>query len=251
MGEILFVYRPYGLKPRKTITDSIFCFRHSEKEGNHVYFYDYTHNRSVWKKLSKHKFDAVIYHYTFMTLRSKPDIWQEAQNRLKKIKTGVSAAIIQDEYIYSKYTQNFLKNMDVKKVFTLARGENIRIMYPDAEADFYTVLPGYADTEALEMIAELEKELCREKDSIDIGYRARKLSYSLGRQGLLKTQIADVFNSEISKHSDLEADISTTGDTRNVFLGLDWYRFLIKCRTMLGCTGGGGGGGGWPGWCYF
>ena len=104
MGEILFIYRPFGLKSRKTISDSIFCFKHAEKSEHNVYFYDYTHNRNTWKRLSKHKFDVVIYHYTFMTLRSDPNIWIEAQERLKTIRVKEGAVIIQDEYIYSKYT---------------------------------------------------------------------------------------------------------------------------------------------------
>lgn len=235
MRNILVVYLSSGRKRRKTIDDSIFCFR--SQKIDRIFFCNYRNTAFLEKMLYKFNFDVIIYHYTFMTYRMTKE-WKDIQRRLKRFKCMNQAAIIQDEYIYSKQTNEFLKEMEIRTVFTLARGEAVKQLYPDIKADFYTVLPGYVDSESIRIIEKLKFQLKDEEDIIDIGYRARKLCYSLGKQGYIKTEIADRFNHILQKYPEVKADIHMTGDTENVFLGLDWYKFLIKCRTMLGCLGG-------------
>lgn len=40
------------------------------------------------------------------------------------------------------------------------------------------------------------------------------------------------------EYPNIKSDIKNTVGNKNLFLGLDWYRFLLRCRTMVGCMGG-------------
>jgi hypothetical protein len=74
-----------------------------------------------------------------------------------------------------------------------------------------------------------------EKRDIDIGYRARKLPFWIGRHGQLKTILAQKFLNLHVPHY-LRLDISL--NPKDVFFDTEWYRFLCRCRTVLGCEGG-------------
>ena len=63
--------------------------------------------------------------------------------------------------------------------------------------------------------------------TIDVGYRAWRPEYWLGRHGLLKGQIADAVAKAAPAHG-LTTDISL--DERDTLLGDDWYRFLLRSR---------------------
>ncbi|MCI8674193.1 MAG: hypothetical protein HFI89_12035 [Lachnospiraceae bacterium] len=238
MRNILVLYNKEGIKNRKNLEDSIFCFEKYDKNDK-FYYFNYWRKLDVSTILNRYVFDGVIYHYSLMALRYNGEYWNEMLKRIRLIKGIIQAAIVQDEYINSKSVIDFIIQQKVNVVFTLAKGKSIRILYPDIPVEFVTVFPGYVDLESLRTINRLRKEIRDEENTIDIGYRARKTNYSLGKQGYLKVEVADIFKKKIYQNNrEIKFDIEMTGDTKNVFMGLDWYRFLIKCRTMLGCLGG-------------
>jgi hypothetical protein len=70
---------------------------------------------------------------------------------------------------------------------------------------------------------------------IDIGYRAWHAEPWLGRQGQLKTRIAEVFLASAPSLG-LNVDISTR--EKDKLYGDDWSRFLVNSKYTLGVEGG-------------
>ena len=68
---------------------------------------------------------------------------------------------------------------------------------------------------------------------IDVGYRAWRGAYWLGRHGTLKGTIADAVT---DAGAGLRLDISTRDD--DTLNGDDWFRFLTRCRYTIGLEGG-------------
>ena len=180
----------------------------------------------------------MILHYTFLSVRwgkERYKEWSKAIRRLKKI-GGHKVAIPQDEYAETDVLCSLLRECGVRTVFTCFSKENYDKVSPPEKVPLdhrVTVLPGYID----EIAARRVQSFCvkGKQRPIDIGYRARKLPYWLGRPGQLKHEMGQVVL-EKTKGSGLKVDIST-GD-RDVFWGNDWYRFLCRCRAVLGCEGG-------------
>jgi hypothetical protein len=237
--RILVVYsQKAGFKNRKTIDDSLFCFG---KYLENVYYLNYLPEIEfidLNKLFGHYKFDAIIYHYTFMCLRLHDAIyWNRTIDTFKRLFTNsVQIMSPQDEYYQTDRLREFINAVNIDIVLTLASKKCARKLYPSQNtAKFVTVLPGYINEETMSKINELSKTVKRD---IDIGYRARKLSYSLGKHALIKTQIAEIFNEKLKGYPNITADILNTGDEKNVFFGFDWYKFLLRSRTMLGCMGG-------------
>lgn len=234
--KILVIYCDNGKIGRNNLVDSIFCFK--ELADDMVFFFNYFSRFKTYRYLYTVEFDVVIFHYSFMVLRGSHELWMKAQERLDSLKTKKRASIIQDEYIWSENTDQFLTDMKIDSVFTLAHGEDIIKLYPRANAKFYSVHAGYVNSNDVKLIQQIETEIADEKNTIDIGYRARGVNWSLGWQGWIKTAIVEKFTNALKNCKDIKYDILNTGDLKNVFTGLDWYRFLIRCRTMPGSMGG-------------
>jgi hypothetical protein len=100
---------------------------------------------------------------------------------------------------------------------------------------YFTTLTGFVDEETLKTIENLKKEVVRR--DVDLGYRGNQLPSYLGKHGQLKRIIAEKFLDAIKDQS-LKIDISIR--PQDVFYGADWFRFLLRCRTALGCLGGSG-----------
>lgn len=240
--NILIVYSfDYTEGVRNTLLESVFCFK--DYGDNHFYHYNYDFKMSkMLLLLRKIKFDAVIFHYSFMCemrwgekikhekiLQYFKNCWPEA----------IKGIMPQDEYYLSSRIRRFIQVAGINIVYTLASGKDKSILYTNYFKDLkiYTVLTGYVDTHTVRKIKNLEKESEGSKRQYYIGYRARNLNFALGEHGNLKTKIADEFNRRLKGYS-IPSNIKNTSDNKNVFWGDDWYRFLLNCDTVLGCMGG-------------
>ena len=70
---------------------------------------------------------------------------------------------------------------------------------------------------------------------IDVGYRGRPLQPFMGSGSLEKVEIGERFK-ELAAATALRADIDTS--ERGRIYGDDWYRFLGRCRAVLGVESG-------------
>lgn len=232
--KVLIVYfQENNNNIRNTISEHLYSFaRYSEED---CYYLNVA--TGVPAYISRVDFDIVIYHYTLCACRFFRSKFEKQLVKWQKLKTiaGYKVAVLHDEYLNTDLLCRFFLEYSIKTVFTCLPETEWRNVYPkelSGVEDFVTVLTGYIDEASLERVSKYVDD---ERD-IDIGYRARKVPYYLGRHGCLKWQIAEKFI-DACRGSVLKVDIAT--DTaQNVYFGDDWYKFLSRCRTVLGCEGG-------------
>lgn len=242
--NILVLYTSFSLKDRKTVADSLFCFE--RYMGNHQFYYlDVRQPEDIPPGLGENPFDGVIMHYTLFANRYVPQTWQPLYQALHSLLAKMEAykvMIPQDEYNVTGELRRFARECGVGHIFTCASERDYDILYPPQTrgvASCSTVYTGYVDEHTLQLVNRLGKS--GRKRAVDIGYRARALPYWLGRHGQLKTQLAEQFNKRLPDYPTLHTDIKTTGrQEQNTLHGDDWLKFLLNCRTMLGCLGGSG-----------
>lgn len=243
--NILVLYALLEKKPRKTILDSLYCFSKYDKK-NHYYYLDVLDTTSVRKIIHlSHNFtlSAVIVHYSAIAERYDQVWWKANKNLLIKLLNQYSCAKIiipQDEYNYNGCVREFIKKTGIQYIYTCAYQEDYEKLYPKNlnYKKIETVFTGYIDDETLQKIRRTGYDSPR---AIDIGYRARKLPYWIGKHGQLKYELAEVFLDYLKDHNEVVYDIANTGEqNQNVLFGGEWIEYLLKCRTMLGCLGGSG-----------
>ncbi len=242
--NILILYAKREKKNRKTISDSLFCFSRYDKK-NHYYYLNIIDIKSVQKcENVKFPLSAIIVHYTVFAERYGPIWWNKNKDiiiQMVKSFNCIKIIIPQDEYNYNNCIREFIKEGGVERIYTCAYEEDFEKIYPRELGYKYieTVFTGYIDQKTLKKI---NKKGYNSERNIDLGYRARKLPYWLGKHGQLKSQLAEEFLNYFKSHrSNLIYDIANTDDLKtNVILGDEWIKYLLNCRTMLGCLGGSG-----------
>jgi hypothetical protein len=230
---LYFKWKKY--RDRNTIDEHLFCFRRYVKDVQYHYFN--AANGIPWY-LTMVNYDAVILHYTFLAIRWREDLYKEWLKTVKSLKkiSGYIVAIPQDEYAEAAALYEFFREYGIRTVFTCFSSNDYDTVYPNERVKLdkkITVFPGYIDEEAAKRLSSRYGE--NNDRPIDLGYRARKLPYWLGRHGQFKYEIGNVFAKRM-KNSGLKVDIST--DEKDVFPGSSWYDFLGRCRAVLGCEGG-------------
>lgn len=233
--RLLVLHRLGRGKPRKTILDHLYALKRYG-EGVEVHYID------CFLKLPSFiyafQWDGIILHYTLLAERFNPPLWKHLAKRLAPLKKiqALKIAIPQDEYAHTQDLWDLFKKIGVETVFTCGEPSEYDKLYPLERSGLkhrITTLTGFVDEETLDEIETLKQEGIERE--IDIGYRARKLPYWVGRHGQLKWEVGEFFASKLASSS-IKTDISS--DDKDVFLGKDWIRFLLKCKSMIGCLGG-------------
>lgn len=236
MKHVLVIYfHRFTFPMRKTIEDHIFTF----EKFDDSYFYFVNVAFGIPFYLKKIPFDLVLYQTTFLSRMRWSDVsyeeWIKKYQPLKEL-PGVKAILPQDEFLCTDRVCRFIDEFDVTKVFSVSPESEWKKIYPTinpSKVSIHPVLTGYIDTDLIPMVNKLAEEVV-DRD-LDISYRAWKAEYWLGRHGMLKTQIADAMK-EKTRETPLNIDIST--DDRKTFLGMDWYRFLLRSKYTIGVEGG-------------
>ena len=236
--KILVIYYLLNKDDRNTINEHLYSFKRYSDEQ--CFYLNAAYGIPGF--ITKINFDLIVFHYTFLAhFRG----WFGG-NWYKPIKIcedlrGYKIAIPQDEYQYTDILNKLFLSLNIKTVFTCLPESEWQKVYPQTESGlehYFTVFPGYIDEIALEKLVKSKQghELRPHKlRPIDIGYRARKVPYWVGRHGLIKWQLMEILLNAPVKHS-LKLDLSN--DPRDVFYGDEWYKFLSSCRVVLGCESG-------------
>jgi len=233
--RILIITRTLNEQVRKTVWDHLYSFKHYVKDVD--FFYCDICLRLPFF-LQWVEWDGVIIHYALLAERFDQSYWKYLLKGLKPMRKlkGAKTAIPQDEYAHIVELQELCRECGIDTVFTCALPVDYDKIYPLEETGLkhrFTTLTGFVDENTLEKIEKLSQE--NSQRDIDIGYRARKLPYWLGRHGQIKSEIAEkTLAHPLPCH--LKVDIST--DPRDVFYEDEWLKFLLRSRTTLGCLGG-------------
>lgn len=227
--NILIMYYNHSFDNRNTISEHLRSF--SRYSNENCYYINVFYG--IPNFVVHIQFDLVIFHYTLFAYLNL--ISPDNTALLHQIK-GYKVAIPQDEYSFSSRVNKFLSDNAVNAIYTCFKQDYWQIIYPSEKSGlqhYFTVFTGYVDERAVEMQSKFYKK--HTLRPVDLGYRARKVPYWVGRFGLMKWQITDKFSSALID-SRLKYDLSN--DENAVFYGKDWYKFLARCRVVLGCESG-------------
>lgn len=230
---VLYVENKYPM--RATLWDQLYCFRHY---SNHNCFYLNLSVRSVPWYFRRIEFDLIVFGTIFMANRVKAE-WFEPLLKKTRVLKGSRAAKIafpQDEHWHTDVLMNFLEEFEIDAVFSVGPPSEWPKLY-DRErfrrVKFFNVLTGYLNDATVGRIEKLATNV--QQRDIDIGYRTWLAGAWLGRHGLLRQQIADIFQSQAPALG-FKTDISTRSE--DTILGDDWYRFLLRCKYTISVEGG-------------
>jgi glycosyl transferase family 1 len=187
--------------------------------------------RRLPERVSLDRFDGIIIHYSLVAaLDSFLDA--ETQRRIACCR-GTKALFIQDEHRHVQRTIELLRRLKIDVLFTCVPQSEVEKVYPRAELPGLrpeTVLTGYVAPE----LCRLDVPALADR-TIDVGYRARKLSAWLGQLGREKWRIGERFGADAVRYG-LACDISHREEDR--LYGRDWIDFMRRCRAVLGSESG-------------
>lgn len=229
-------YAPFAL--RQTFADYLYSFgRYSN--GHHVYYCNYS--CGIPGYLKKIPFDLIIFQQGFACQFRWGSLSYE--NYIKEVlplksSKAIKVIFCQDEFLKMDRINRFVKEFGIDAIFSVAEESEWNTIYYDVDRSkvrIYKVLTGYLDDHVCETIDTLAKDV--PVRDIDIGYRATHAEPWLGKIGLLKIAVADIVDASAKKKG-LKTDISTVNEEKKFFLGLDWYRFMLRCKNFIGVEGG-------------
>jgi hypothetical protein len=183
-------------------------------------------------RLDAEPFDAVIIHYS-VRLSLNNYISPSVSAGLAEY-GGPKLLFIQDEYENTETARRWIEHLGITAVFTTVPLQFVERVYPRQRfpgVDFLPTLTGYVpESDVLDQYA-----LPMHERSIVLGYRGRVLPYQYGDLGQEKVSIGNEMRQR-ARARGVVADIEV--DDAHRIYGDDWYRFLGKCRAMLGSESG-------------
>jgi hypothetical protein len=233
--NILVVYYIKDTHPRATVLEHLYAFR---RHANARCFYL---NLAAWRippYLFGLQYDAIVFHYTFAGLRTMPDLLATILARIRPLRDSAALKILvpHDEHIHGDLLCSFSSDFGVSRICTAAAESEIPKIYQTLDrsaVSFERVLTGYVGERAAARVSHLAKRVGSR--NVDIGYRSWDPWPCLGRHGRLKGDVGKL-TKRAAEGTDLAVDISNDYD--QAILGDDWYRFLLRCRYVVGCEGG-------------
>jgi hypothetical protein len=232
--NILICY--YGDYPtRTTIIDHLYSFQ--RYSGQRCFYLDLAAQK-VPGHLLRIPFALIIFHTKFLSARWDLETFNRIVDKVRPFKRNpaVKVAIPQDEFYSTNVVCDFINEFEIEHVFSVSPPSEWRKIYRTVDfskVKFHEVLTGYLEERTLKRIDRMAKAAL-DRD-LDIGYRAWRAEPWLGRHGLLKTQLAEVFL-QASAARDIKVDISTRAE--DTLHGDAWYEFLFRCKYTIGVEGG-------------
>jgi len=167
---------------------------------------------------------------TILVVDDEPTIVEVLSRYIER--AGFQVALPQDEFLGTDQVADVIRSFGVDHVFSVAPESEWPLIYEGIDrgrVGISRVLTGYLDEDTMRRVDAIVAG-GGERD-IDIGYRTGPPKPFLGRQAMLKTEIADVVR-ERALARGLRVDITTRPD--DTLLGDDWYRWLARCRWTIG-----------------
>lgn len=236
--KVLIVYASAVYPERQNFDDHLYCFRRYPHDDEQiVYFNAFFNTLPGW--LPAGCLDVIVLHASFLFVawkdRAKFRRLMDKLQVLEKL-APVKIALPQDEYVNTDLLTECFQRLGVQHVFsTCAAGEWSKIYagLDFTQVRFHQILSWYFAPDILERIDNIRRQT--PSRTIDVGYRASDMPIWLGRHGLMKRRVGEVFQAAAQATS-LVTDISTRN--QDLLYGLDWYRFMARCKYVLGVESG-------------
>lgn len=183
--------------------------------------------------LDRFQFDVVVLHYSLFG--GTPYLLGDHFLRYLGETDAYTVAFFQDEYYFCRQRFDFLNRFDIDCVYTLLEQKHVPAVYGARTRvrRVESTIPGFVSDEMVEAARVHAKPIGERR--VDIGYRARRLPYYMGRGAQEKHEIG-VRALEFLADEGLVLDIATHESARLYHDG--WYRFLGDCRAVLGVEAG-------------
>lgn len=236
MARILVVYHRAPLGDWRSTYES--HLRSLERYTQHKVLYLNTAREVPPHYLVSMAPDLVIFHYTFLAWRQTVADFEIHTERVAFTRTlrCPKAIVPHDEHFRSDLLARFVRDFGVTHVFTPAPLEEWARIYDGIDREavaIHPVLTGYIDESVDRKVTKLAKR--HHARSVDVGYRSWSTGPWLGRHGMLKREIGEVFKAR-NADSDLVMDISS--EREDALFGDSWLNFLLDCRFTIGVEGG-------------
>lgn len=179
-------------------------------------------------------FKAIVLHYSLFP-GPRYFLDQRFLRFLRRSTDAHTVAFFQDDYRHCSQRFAFVDDFAIDTVYTPLPEPYDKEVYGRATRarTVHTTLTGYVSDDLIDAATRLSRP--DDARTIDVGYRARRLHYSLGRAGQEKSEIAERFL-ERSNGRGLRLDIAVGQEAR--IYGQSWYEFVASCRGMLGVEAG-------------
>ena len=226
LNILLYCSRPNESENAGTVIDHIDAFAKYSR-----------HSVTLWSSLNGlpsvdtlRKFDCIVIHYTLSLLYDKY-IPAESLEKIRKFE-GLKILFIQDEYRRVNFVCDKIKYARIDLVYTCAPSDVAAQIYESLEGKvaLSTTLTGYVP----EPLSGVQTKPLG-KRPVDVGYRARKCPFFLGRKSHEKYLIGKLFLEKTKGH-ELRHDVSSSEKDR--IYGEKWIEFLSNCKTTLGTESG-------------
>ena len=234
MQNVLVVYSLVQHPVRQTIRDALEAFE--DYSDARCFFLNLAVRRDPWW-LRRVRFDAIVFHTTFLSTRWNPPSFRRELERAGRLKGRgrTAVALPQDEFLRSRMVESFAESFGVDHIFSVGPPSSWAQLYPNLEGrvEISQVLTGYLHPRTLSRIERIVESTSERP--VDIGYRAWSAEPWLGRHGALKVGIADAVERAATARG-MRVDISTRAS--DTLTADDWYRFLASCKYTIGVEGG-------------
>ncbi|MGE3724343.1 MAG: hypothetical protein AB7I41_02240 [Candidatus Sericytochromatia bacterium] len=235
--KTLVIYANTTPKLRSTQREHLYCFK--KYSSAQTYYLNIHFHPPVPQIINEQNFGLIIIHTTFIATH-----WSSRETLLKYITQlefiaslpAVKIALPQDEYINTDLVSECIQRLGIQIVYSVSPPSEWKKIYQGVDFEsvqFKQVLTGYLNPQIVERINKLHPE--KNNRQIDIGYRARNIPFSLGRQGQIKNAIGRVF---ASYQPELGLIKNISNKEEDTLLEFDWYKFLLNCKYVLGVEGG-------------
>ena len=236
MANILVLYYYVAYPMRATTRDHLYCFK---RYSAHRCFYLNLAVRGIPGYAKRIHWDVIILDTIFLSTTWTRELFVRNTNKVHFLKCtdAIKVALPQDEFLNMDLVCDFINEFGISHVFSVAPESQWPVIYRTVDfkkVRFHKVLTGYVDGSLIKRVGRLARHMSGERP-IDIGYRAYRVPFWLGRHAALKLTIGDVFK-QSAPQKGLVVDISTRD--QDVIAGDNWYRFLLRCKYQIGVEGG-------------
>jgi len=186
------------------------------------------------KGIKSLRFSVIVFHYSLFG-HYPFKLNEQFRKYITLSKESVKIALFQDEMQYCVQRFTLINQLKIDIIYSLLEHRYFDEVYfkNTSVRHVRQALAGYVSDRLIDISNRYFIRICDRK--IDVGYRARNLSYFYGRGAREKSDIADKFI-DAAKGINLKLDISTSDQDR--IYGDDWYQFIGNCRFMLGVMAG-------------
>lgn len=224
------IIAPLSSNQADTVRESMLCY---PKYGNFEYHLVPLIQGEL--KFNLRNLDAILIHYSSIAYPLRHFLPMSAASALKIANfTGTKFCFVQDEQRPGLERLNFLNNLKIHHLFSVAPEPLLEVLYPRTLRNFTvsTVLTGYISERHLYYA---KKIIPLNQRGIDVSYRGRRLPNWMGHTGTIKGSIPELIREQVNIN---EFWIDSSSEESDRFYEDEWFNFLLKSRISIGTPSG-------------